>query len=478
MKTVIDPQKEIPVHAEADVIVVGGGPAGIGAALASARNGAKTILIEQFGSLGGLQTQCFNTCFSFVDPEIQGGVIRDIMNRLQKGGGMMKDASADTRQMRGMGGVFFDAEYYKFLLDNMMAEAGVKLLYHAFGVGAIREGSTLKGIFIESLEGKMAILAKVIIDTTGSADIAWKSGASVLSGGFTYGPKQGRTMGYGYSFFLGGVDVPRLKQLRKEQPENWGTMHAGAKLIAKAKAEGKLTAMRESYILSEVYRGPRIWVMGGHHPVPAGHQNWELETLTEGEIHLRQGAWGTLNLLKENVPGFENAYMEKTPNIPVLRDTHRVHGEYILSEQDMRAGRAFDDSIAISNMWPDIFGPDYEHGEIWYPPPYDIPYRSLVSKDTDNLLGAGATVSADFVAWAAVRYCAPSICTGEAAGTAAALAVKNNVTPKKLNVKTLQNALRKQGARVTVKEVPKPVMDEYNKTVKRLAANKEETVKV
>jgi flavin-dependent dehydrogenase len=157
VKTIVEPQKEIPVFADVDVIVVGGGPAGIGAALAAARNGATTILVEQFGSLGGMQTQCFNSCFSFVDPEIQGGIIQDIMDRLRKGGGMTKDASADTRSMRGMGAVFFDAEYYKYLLDNMMQEAGVKLLYHAFGVGAIREGNTVRGIFIESLEGKRAL---------------------------------------------------------------------------------------------------------------------------------------------------------------------------------------------------------------------------------------------------------------------------------------------------------------------------------
>jgi hypothetical protein len=184
-----------------------------------------------------------------------------------------------------------------------------------------------------------------------------------------------------------------------------------------------------------------------------------------------------LNLLKENVPGFENAYVEKTPNIPGLRDTHRVLGEYVLTEEDIRKGRAFDDSIAISNMWPDVFGPDYEHAEIWYPPPYDVPYRSLVSKNTDNLLAAGATVSADFVSWAAVRYCSPSICTGQAAGTAAALAVKNKVSPKKLDVKQLQDTLRKQGARTTVKNVLKSVMEEYYNTVERMNKTRA-TVKV
>ncbi|MDD5288517.1 MAG: FAD-dependent oxidoreductase [Dehalococcoidales bacterium] len=472
MKTVIDPQKEVAVASEADVVVIGGGPAGIGAALAAARNGAKTILVEQFGSLGGLQTQCLNGSFSFVDPEIQGGIFWDILNGLKKGGAMTKDASADTRQMRGWGGVFFDTEYYKYLLDNMMAEAGVKLLYHAFGVGAIREGSALKGIFIESLEGKRALLAKIIIDTTGNADIAWKSGASVLSGGFPYGPKKDRHMGLGTAFFIGNVDIARVKQLRKEQPEEWGSSHAGEGLITRAKAEGKVFGIRDALLLTEVYRGGRIWVLGTHSPLPMGHHGWMLEDLTEGEIYLRKAAWSTLNLFKENVPGFENAYMEKTPNIPVLRDTHRVLGEYILSEEDMRQGRAFDDSIAISNMFPDVIGPDYELGNRTFPPPFDIPYRSLVSKDTENLLAAGSTISADLVSWAAVRYCAPSVCTGQAAGTAAALAVKNKVTPRKLDVKQLQDTLRKQGARITIKEMKPSVLEEYHKTVERLGNKK------
>lgn len=471
-KTVIDPQKEVPVLAEADVIVVGGGPAGIGAALASARNGARTVLVERFGSLGGLQTQCFNSCFSYVDPEIQGGIMMEIIERIRKAGYLTKDSSHNARSYRGMGGVFFDAEYYKHLLDTMMLEAGVKLLYHSFGVGAIREGNVLKGVFIESLEGKRALLGKVIIDATGNADIAWKSGAACMTGGFPFGPNKGRFMGYGYAFFIGGVDIERLKQLRKEEPEEWGGMNAGWKLIEKAKAEGKLEGVRDAFILSEVYRGSRVWVMGLHYPITIGNQPWTIEEMTRGEIHLRRAAWQSFQLLKENVPGFENAYLDKTPNIPVLRDTHRILGEYVLTEDDMRQGRAFDDSIAISNMFADIFGPDYEHYDIFYPLPYDIPYRCLVSKDTDNLLAAGATVSADFVSWAAVRYCAPSICTGEAAGTAAALAVKTGTTPKKLDVKLLQNTLRRQGARLTVREVPESVLEEYRKSVERLGGGR------
>ncbi|MDD5288519.1 MAG: FAD-dependent oxidoreductase [Dehalococcoidales bacterium] len=469
MKTVIDRQ-EVPVFAEADVVVVGGGPAGIGAALAAARNGAKTILVEKFGSLGGMQTQCYNVSFSFVDPEIQGGIFWDIINGLRKGKAVYKDASPEeARQMQGWGDIVFDTEYYKFMLDNMMAEAGVKLLYHAFGVGAIREGNILKGIFIESIEGKRALLGKVIIDTTGNADIAWKSGASVIASEFPYGPKKGRHLGMGTAFILNNVDIARYVQFKKDNLEVWASAsRPGTKFFAQAIAEGKVTGIRDSLLLNDFFHdGRRIWVLGTHYPLPLGHHGWRLEDLTAGEVHLRNASWSILNLLKNNIPGFENAYIEKTPNAPLLRDTHRVLGEYTLTEDDILAGKAFDDSIAISNMFSDIVGPDYEFSRR-FPLPFDIPYRCLISKDTDNLLAAGSTISCDLITFAATRYCAPSICTGQAAGTAAALAVKSKTTPNKLNVKALQDVLRKQGARITNKEIPKPILNEYHETIERL----------
>ena len=461
MKTIVEPQKEISVVSEADVIVVGGGPAGIGSALASARNGAKTSLIERFNCLGGMQTQCLNSTFSFVDPEIQGGIIRDILDRLTKAGAMMKDASADSRLMRGMGGVFFDVEYYKYLLDMMMQEAGVKLMLHAFGAGAIKEGNTLKGIIIESKEGRQAVLGKVIVDSTGDADIIWKSGAACTDEGFPAGTRKGRHMGFGYTFFIREVDINRLKAFRRTQPEEWNSLFAGKHLIKQAKAEGKLYGNRAGVLLSEVYRGGRVWVMSPQYPLPMGHHGWKVEEMTNGEIDLRKQAWSMYKLLKENVPGFENSHIDKTPNAALLRDTHRMIGEYVLKYEDILTGKAFDDSIAISNMYPDVFGPDDQHEAIRNVPPHDIPYRSLVSKDMDNLLAAGATISADYFTWAADRYCAPSICTGQAAGTAAALSVKNKVSPKKLNVKQLQETLRRQGARVTVKDVSEKVLEQY-----------------
>jgi len=173
------------------------------------------------------------------------------------------------------------------------------------------------------------------------------------------------------------------------------------------------------------------------------------------------------HLFKENVPGFENSYVEKTPTFLMLRDTHRIVGEYILKEEDMRQGRAFDDAITVSNMSPDVFGPDDEHSMVNNVPPYDIPYRSLISKDTDCLIAAGSTISVEFMVYCATRYCAPSICTGQAAGTAAALSVKNGVTPKKLDVTLLQKTLQDQGARTSVKNVPKEILKQYKDSIKK-----------
>ena len=471
MKTITEPQREIPVLYEADVIVVGGGPAGIGAALAAARNGAKTILIEKFNCLGGMQTLCYNSTFSFVDPEIQNGIIQEIIGELKKhDGALLKDKSCDTRLRRGMGAVFFDGEYYKWILDSMMEDAGVKVLYHSFGVGAIKENNQIKGIFIETIEGRFAVLGKVVVDSTGSADIAWKAGVEVFSDGFPEGhPKKGRHMGYGYTFIYGNVDIEKLRQLRKEQPEEWGTLRVGRELVKKAKADGRLYGNRIYFLVSEVYGHNRIWILGPQFPLPMGHHGWHIEELSNGEKDLRKQAWSMYNLFKEEVPGFENSYIEKTPAFLMLRDTQRIVGEYILKEEDMRQGRAFDDAIAMSNMPPDVFGPDDEHSCVNNVPPYDIPYRSLISKETDCLIAAGQTISVDFMVYCAIRYCSPSITTGQAAGTAAALSAKNGVTPKKLDVTLLQKTLQDQGARTSVKNVPKDVLKQYEDALKNKA---------
>lgn len=466
MKTIIEPQKELSVLAEADVVVVGGGPGGIGAALAAARNGAKTILIERYSFLGGMQTQCGNPSFAFIDSAVQGGIIQDVLGRLRKGGAVTLDQTDEqSRRTRSAGWAcaWFDPEYYKFLLDNMILESGVKLLFHSFGVGAIKDGNTMKGIIIESKEGRQVVLGKVFIDTTGSADIAWKSGTPCSSEGIPNGAKKGRHSDYSYSFFLREVDFDKFRAFKKANPDDFTGSVIARKLIKKAKAEGKLQGNRGAFMISGYSGTGRLWIMGPQHPIPMGHHGWMVEDLTAGEINLRKQSWSAYQLLKDNVPGFENSHMDQTPFHLQLRDTHRIIGDYVLKYEDVLAGKSFDDSVAVNNMSPDVFGADAEHSHTQNLPLFDIPYRSLVPKETENLLAAGMIISADFITQNAIRQTTPSICTGQAAGTAAALAVKTKVTPRKLDVELLQKTLRSQGARVTVKDVPADVVDTYRK---------------
>ncbi|MDD5289553.1 MAG: FAD-dependent oxidoreductase [Dehalococcoidales bacterium] len=457
MKTIIEPKREIPVLSEFDVIVVGGGAAGIGAALAAGRNGAKTLLIEQANCLGGLQTQCLNPRFTELDPYIQAGLVREIIDRIKKEDAVYIESGRNPH----FRGFTFEPEYYKYMLDNMMAEAGVKLLYRVFAVGAIREGNTLKGIIIESKEGRHAILGKVIIDATGSADIAWKAGASCMTDGFPSGEGKGRHMGFGYGVTFREVDIKKFEEFRQANPSEWVGAIAGKNLIKKAKAEGKLHGNRGAFWFSPYLMPGGIWILGPQYPLPMGHHPWLAQDISDGEIDSRKQAWSAYFLLKNNVPGWENSHIDQLPNMVMLRDSHRMLGEYVLKEEDMLAGKAFDDSIAMSNHAPDVFGPDDQHSFIGNVPPYDIPYRSLISKDIDNLMAAGSAMSTDFMVFGATRYCTPSVCTGQAAGTAAALAVKSGTTPKKINVKQVQDTLRKQGVLLTVKEVPENIMAEY-----------------
>lgn len=486
---IIEPEKKIEVLDDVDVIIVGAGPAGIGAAISSGRTGAKTILIERFGSMGGLQTQGNNPIFSFVDPELHGGIMQEILTRLKEIGGLknLDDVPADVKARFknrlisvfgeknlpkrlveteagywGCWGLTFDMECYKYLLENMMEEAGVKILYHAFAANVIREENLLKGIIIESKEGRKAILGKVIIDTSGEGDIIWKSGAACMGDqGFPAGRNKGAPGGMLNAFFIGGVDIDKFRKFKKENPKEWGQMYSGKKMIQKAKEEGAYIK-GEAVVLSQlqdVYNAGRIYVMNAIHKIKNGKKSWMTEEMTDCEIDLRKQVWAVFKMLKDNVPGFENSFIEKTPNLPCVGIGHKLMGEYVLTVRDMREGKAFDDSIAINNMPPDI----YEAvGRFAYDIlPHDIPYRCLISKDIDNLLAAGTTLSSGTFAGGGLRYCTPSMCQGQAAGTAAALSAKNNVSPKKLDIKLLQKTLREQGARVTVKDVPEEALEPY-----------------
>ena len=235
MKTITENERKTPVIAEADVIVVGGGAGGIGAALAAGRSGVNTLLLERANCLGGLQTQCLNPRFTQVDPDVTTGIVLEICEKVDQEGMVLGRPGFGDARMRS---ISFEPEYYKLLTDNLMAEVGVKILYHAFVVAAIREGNTLKGVIIESKEGRQAVLGKVIIDATGAAEIAWKCGAPVMSDGFPRGPGKGRHMGFGYAVAFRQVDTARFEEYRKAHPDEWRGPITGKSLVKKGKEEG------------------------------------------------------------------------------------------------------------------------------------------------------------------------------------------------------------------------------------------------
>jgi hypothetical protein len=269
------------------------------------------------------------------------------------------------------------------------------------------------------------------------------------------------------SFYIGGVDREKFEKYKKENRDDWRGMYGGRELIKKAKMEGAYIKSEAMIIadIFDVFERGRLYVMNPVHRTPKDKKGWMVGEISNAEIDMRRQAWAVFTLLKENVSGFEKAYIERTSYIPVIGIGHRIKGDYILNVGDMREGKSFEDSIAINNMPPDLYERVGRFGyEIL---PHDIPYRCLISEKFENLLAAGTTLSSGSFANSGLRYCTPSICQGQAAGTAAALASKTNVTPKNIDIKLLQDTLREQGVIVTVKDVPKEVLEPY-KLIKKL----------
>ena len=466
MKTVFEASREVPVLYDTDVVVIGGGPAGIGAALASARNGAKTVLVEKYGCLGGNQTLTHNDNYTFVDDRIQGGIVQEIIDRLKQNKATFNSSVGCLRDnwSVGTGCIYFDEEYYKLMLEEMMEEAGVTLVYHASATKGIAEGNSLKGIFIETHEGRQAILAETVIDCTGIAHIAWQSGAAVTGEeGYPddrFGPFKGMHMGFGYGFWMCGVDYKKFREFAEQNVDEWDYWVKGRKLFLQEKEAGRLYTPRNSTLMIE-YANGRCWFIGAYQPIEKGSHPWMEKDLSDAEVDMRKQAWSIWEAFRNNVLGFEHSKIEQTPIRLLLRDGHRIVGEYTITDEDMKSAKTFDDAIACCNMPQDPFFPNASHRFIYNITPYDIPYRSMVSKDFDNLLAAGGSASMDLVTWAALRYCTPSICTGQAAGTAAALPKKLGTTVKDIDVKLVQDALHEQGMITTNKQLSPEVVEEY-----------------
>jgi len=413
-KAVHEKARKTEILAEADVVVVGAGPAGITAAIAAAREGAHTILIERYGHLGGMATGGLVLMFNPAP-----GMGMEWLSRLNKVNGV-HDLSK-TREPEWRHALMVDPELLKCILNEMAFDSGLNLLLHSWGVAAVVEQNIVKGVIIESKSGRQAVMGKVVIDATGDGDVFASAGADFeasLDKGY-------RISDLAVVFRIGGVDFDKFADFRKNQPAVW----------QEKRAEGfKLAGFHIAPIPAQ--RPDVFWVNN----FIRNKSCLNVEDITWVETHVRQIMIPYHKFLKENVPGFENSYIFDSASQLGTRGSRRVIGDYVLTEEDARAGKKFDDTVVM-----------FEKGvPLSWPPGAPItnvclPYRCLLPAKLDGILVAGRCFSSDQGANSMFNIIAHCIQMGQAAGTAAALAVKTQVQPRRVDIKTLQKRLIAQG---------------------------------
>lgn len=408
----VEPVKELEVYGEYDVIVVGGGCAGFAAAVASARNGAKTLIIEQFPFFGGAATASLmakiNGFRNQVEPDglqTTKGIGEEVILRLKKINGLAKPYYKDVKKYPTTKGNLawsytIDTEKFKYLTLKMVHELGVNILFHTYFADVIKDGNSITGIIFENKSGRQATFGKVIIDASGDADVAFKAGAPFWEA--TY--EDGKGLIDGLMYKIAGYD-PAVYCCG---PQTEQTM---------------------------VLWGPKAGPMNAT----------DADKLTAAEIKTRLAVYEHLEQkIKEN-PVLKGATIVETPALLGIRQTRFIEGLYTITGEDALEGRRFEDSIAMASK-PIV--QYYGYRRYLEHEGYEIPYRCLLPNNVLGLLVAGRCMSSDQPAFESWRSMAPCMSLGEAAGTAAALSVDHDVKPDKLDIKLLQNQLIKQGGEI------------------------------
>ena len=470
-------QVEVEILPEVDVIVAGGGTAGVVAAVSAARSGANVMIIERYGYLGGMITAgnaglTMYTKYSGNSEEhakdektletapekiqIAGGIPKEITERLL--------ASGIGKGNSGTFGsyVFTSSEDFKRLLFQMMKESKVKLRLHSLVVDIIQEGNSIKGVIVESKSGRQFVPAKQFIDATGDGDVAAKSGVPFTVGVTkndicTKEAKIGEMQTVGVMFKVGNVNLHRTLEWLEKKPERFKE-HPFARFsfeTVKNNFENGDTATMcinnenaNPVTWFQIYNLPTDGVVTLCCPQIKNMDGCNVEDLTRAEIIMADMVQRWMKRISSTIPGFEDIFLLDCPQIGV-RETRHIQGEYILNLMDIYEQRDFEDSIGLGSHPIDTRPrPEWlDDPETAYPPRwcFKIPFRSLVAKNKTNLLIAGRCISATHEAFGCIRPTVQCMVTGEAAGTAAALCVKRNVTPKTLDIKLLKQTLQDSG---------------------------------
>jgi hypothetical protein len=457
--TIVLAPRTATIAGDADVLVVGGGPAGLGAALGAADAGAQVILVERHAFLGGNATAALvMPLMSFHtqrgpatpgvaaelmphdhgpgDPAVQ-GVLRRLLARLEAAAGSLPP-SPQTGFV-----VPFDPEVLKLVAVDLLDEAGVQVLLHAFAtdvIGAPRPD----GVVFETKSGPLVITARAIVDATGDGDVAALAGAPFEIGRADDGLVQPMTL----MFRMVEFERTGFAAYRQTHPDQWRGVHGLWELVREASAAGELALAREDILFFGTPHEREVSVNSTRVTGVRGISVWDL-TLAEWESRrqMRQIA----AFLRRYVPGFERAYVAQSGVTIGVRETRRITGEYRLSAEDLLGARKWDDVIARGAYPLDIHNPQGRGTVLMRLPPgesYDIPLRCLLPQRLDRVVVAGRCISGTHEAHSSYRVMPIAMATGQAAGVCAALAARAGKAVRDVPAGDVQAELRRQGARL------------------------------
>ncbi len=450
MKKYIEKAREIDIIDEVDVLVVGGGPAGIGAAVGSAKAGASVMIIEAMGSFGGMWTNGMVITLAGFNSWLRpykrcvNGVMGEWLSRAEKKAGAENNRSWVLNS---------DPEIMKLVADNMLLENNVKCLLHTWMADVIPGDGHLKGVIVENVDGRKAIMAKVMIDCTGNGDVFARAGEPF----FLSGELQPMTL----PFYLADVDKTGKIPFEEELVIPFGPEPSFLRepLLSEYTSRRRDVQVDNNKLKNAADKGTLPYFGGPWFGGLRKRYPWVNTTrvygsainaaeLTAAEIEGRKNTHEIVEFYKKEFKGFEHSWLMKTASTIGIRETRRLDGMYTLTKEDIVSNSKFSDSIALGT-WPiDVHPPKGQSGmhEMYVPLPYEIPFRALLPKNNDNLIVAGRCISTDREAMGTVRVGATCGATGHAAGIAGALSVKSGKSLKILQYKDIRQELINQDA--------------------------------